>query len=204
MTDNKYQISETKGQLLGIADSALAKIAASGALGAVSVNKSQTDELTLESGEFSLLRTTYNSSLSLRALIPEGERGNRKGSYSTNSLDASAVETAVGAAIAAARSSEPDTAEIIAPGFGERDFEADYVPLDLDKLYTNITEFLADAARDFPKVKILQLIAKYNSGASLLANSNGTRGFITYGYYSLSIEYSGRDGDNTTGFGYTG
>ncbi|MDR0936877.1 MAG: TldD/PmbA family protein, partial [Oscillospiraceae bacterium] len=40
--------------------------------------------------------------------------------------------------------------------------------------------------------------------ASLLANSNGTRGFITYGYYSLSIEYSGRDGDNTTGFGYTG
>ena len=73
------------------------------------VSRGKTDELNVDGGEFSLMRSLLNSSISLKVL-----KDHRKGVVSINKLDRESIDKAVADCIAAAESSMPDEAEIIA------------------------------------------------------------------------------------------
>ena len=102
-----------------IAEYTLDKLTKLGAQGAsVGVSHGSTDELNIDGGEFSLMRTLFNSGLSMRAIV-DGKKGNA----AINRLDRESVDAAIESCIAAARSGKADPAERIAPGAGEHSFE---------------------------------------------------------------------------------
>jgi len=183
-----------KQELYNIAQYALDTAKELGADGAaVILGKGQMDELNVDAGEFSLMRSVFDVQTSIKVLV-----GGRKGNGSINKLDKESVKKTVSQAIEAAKLSSPDDAEFIADGIGDHDFEYGTLACDLDKLYERVIEFLDTCHVEYPKLDIMQLITYYNTGENLYANSNGTRLYGRSGHYSFSATFSARDGDNTT------
>ncbi|MDR2531188.1 MAG: TldD/PmbA family protein [Oscillospiraceae bacterium] len=190
-----------KNELYKAAEFALAELKTQGADGAeVTVSKQRTEELNVDAGKFSLMRTTFNSTLTIRALV-----GGRKGVFSLNALDDASVVKAAKSAVESALNSEPDDAEIIADSIGEHDFSSGIAEPNLDKLYDRIDEYMKSVAAEFPKVDLMQIVTNVEMPAMLYANSNGTRVFQQLGWYEFSGTFSGRDGEKTSsmsGYGF--
>ena len=183
-----------KQELHDVAGFALERLAALGASGAeVALSRGRSEELNVDAGEFSLLRTTFDSSLRMRALV-----GGRKGMAATNSLAREDVGRAAEQAVGAARSSEPDGAEAIAGCIGEHSFSLGSGDCDLDGLYGLVGGFMGACKQEFPKVDILQLVSQHSASGSLYANSNGTRVFTESACYSHSVSACARDGDDVS------
>ena len=187
-------------ELYDAADYAHKRLKEKGADGAeVSVNRGAMDELNFDAGKFSLMRTTFSGGISIRALC-----GSRKGSYGTNKIDREAVDKAVDAAIEAAKSSEPDSAEVISKGIGEHVFDLKQTESDPDLMYDRMAECIEQIRQQYPKTDVMQFIVSHNSWDSLYTNSNDTRVLNTASQYGTSVSFSARDGDKTTSFNGAG
>ena len=187
-------------ELYDIADYTLKQLNKNGADGAeVWVSRGQMDELNLDAGKFSLMRTTFSTSMNIRALSES-----RKGSYGTNKIDRDTADIAVGAAIDAAKSSEPDSAEVISGGIGEHVFDLAQTDSNPDLMYDRMAEFMEQVKREYPKTDIMQFIVSHHKWNSLYANSNGTRSLTIGSQYGTSVSFSARDGERTTSFNGSG
>ena len=191
-----------KQELRKTAEYALETLNKSGADGAeVTLSSGRTDEINVDAGEFSLMRTTFNSSFNVRALI-----GGRKGVSNVNGIDRDSIDKAAQAALDAAKSSEPDEAEIIAAGLGESSFEYGAGQLDLDLFYDRFSEFMETVKNEYPKVVIGQAVAVYDTVNSVYANSNGSVFFTNQALYNFDVMFAARDGDKSSsfnGYGFT-
>ena len=118
------------------------------------VSSGNTDELNIDGGEFSLMRTLFSSSISMKAL-----KDGKKGTISINKFDKEAIDDAVKACIAAAESSVPDEAESIAELVQNESFTAGVMEPDRDKLFDRLEEYMSDVKKDYSKVIIEQLIS---------------------------------------------
>ncbi|GHU89016.1 hypothetical protein FACS1894202_06280 [Clostridia bacterium] len=163
------------------------------------VTGGRTDELNVDAGKYSLMRTTFNSSLSVKAIV-----GGRKGSAATNRVDDAAILQAAKDAVDAARSARPDEAEGIAEDAGVHAFDNGVKEIDKDKLFDRADEFLKTVKTEYPKVGLEQVIMKFERGDSVYANSNGTLVENGGGAYSVSVMFSARDGDKTSSFNGAG
>ena len=194
-------MNSIKDELYIVAERAFAGLRSLGADGAeLNLSRGKMEELNIDSGKFSLLRTTFNASLAVRVLS-----GGRKGVAVTNSLEAGAVEAALAQAAESAKSSEPDDAEYIAEGIGEREFELGGGECDLDGLYGRLDEFLEGCRDSFPKIEPQQIISKHVSSGALYANTNGSRVYTGSACYSHGGEVCARDGGRVSsmiGFGF--
>jgi len=187
-------------ELYDIADYALKRLNKNGADGAeVWVSRGQMDELNLDAGKFSLMRTTFSTSISIRALS-----GSRKGSYGTNKIDKETADKAVDSALDAAKSSEPDSAEVISSGIGEHVFDLNQTESNPDLMYDRMAELMSQVKQEYPKTDIMQFIVSHHKWDSLYANSNGTRALTIGSQYGTSVSFSARDGDKTTSFNGSG
>ena len=187
-------------KLYDTAEYALKKLGENGADGAeVWVSEWEMDELNLDAGKFSLMRTTFSKSLNIRALSKS-----RKGTYGTNKIDRDTADSAVKAALEAANSSEPDSAEVISGGIGEHTFDLNKTDSDPDLIYDRMNEFMEQVKKEFPKTEIMQFIVNHSKGGSLYANTNGTRAFTESSSYGVSVTFSARDGERTTSFNGSG
>ncbi|MCL2814782.1 MAG: TldD/PmbA family protein [Oscillospiraceae bacterium] len=189
-------------ELYDAAEYAHKRLKEKGADGAeISVNCGAMDELNFDAGKFSLMRTTFSSGISIRALC-----NSRKGSYGTNKIDRETVDKAVDAAIGAAKSSEPDSAEVISEGIGEHVFDLKQTGSDPDLMYDRMAECIEQIKQQYPKTDVMQFIVSHNAWDSLYTNSNGTRVLNIASQYGARVSFSARDGDKTTSFngsGYT-
>ena len=191
---------ELKSELNDIAEYTLNRLKENGADGAnIWVSRGQMDELNLDAGKFSLMRTTFSTSIYIRALSCS-----RKGTYSTNKIDRETIDKAVDAAIDAAKSSEPDSAEIISAGIGEHDFDMAQTEANPDLMYDRMAEFMEQVKQEYPKTDVMQFIVNHNKWDGLHANTNGTRVFISGSQYGTGVNFSARDGDKTTSFNGSG
>ena len=187
-------------ELYDISEYTLKRLSENGADGAeVWTSRGQMDELNHEVGNFSLMRTTFSSSLNIRALSES-----RKGSYGTNKIDQDTADKAVAAALDAAKSSEPDSAEVISSGIGEHIFDLEKTDSNPDLMYDRMAEFVEEIKQEYPKTEIMQFIVSHNKWDSLYANSNGTRAFTKGSQYGVSVSFSAKDGDKTTSFNGSG
>ena len=183
-------------ELYDVADYALERLKEKGANGAtIEVSSGQMDELNVDAGRFSLLRTTFSSRVGLRALSKS-----RKGVYVTNKIDLESVGEAVDIAMDAAEFSEPDSAEVISEGIGEHTF--DLAPSDSKPviIYERMAEFLEQVKQEYSKIKIMQFIVSHNRFNTLYANSNGTRVLTKGSQYDVMTDFSAMDGEQTTSF----
>ena len=152
-------------------------------------------EFNVDGGEFSLFRTLFDNSLVITAY-----KDDKKGTISTNSLDRSAVAEAVSNCIQSAEAGIADPAYDIAPKQENKIFqEGSYEP-DVDKLFARTKELMETIRERHPKILMEQMIVKHVKEHKLYQNTNGTEFETCAGWYSISLMFSGHEGDSTTSF----
>ena len=161
------------------------------------VSRGKTDELNVDGGEFSLMRSLLNSSISLKVL-----KDHRKGVVSINKLDRESIDKAVADCIAAAESSMPDEAEVIAEISENADtnFISGALEPDKDRLFDRIQEFLTVVKKEYPKVIMEQLISEYSHTDMLYMNTNGVEFSYKAGGYGFSTMFSAHEGEKASSF----
>ncbi|MGI6578598.1 MAG: TldD/PmbA family protein [Eubacteriales bacterium] len=158
------------------------------------------DEINADGGEFSLMRTLFNSSISMKAL-----KDGKKGTISVNKVDKETIDAAVKDCIAAAESSVADEAESIAQLDRNESFTVGVLQPDRDKLFDRLQEYLQDVKNEYPKIIMEQLISSYTRGTQLLMNTNGVEYSYDYGGYDISAMFSAHEGEKSSSFvGYGG
>ncbi len=180
-------------EIAGYALKALKKAGADHAQCVVSTGK--TDEFNVDGGQFSLMRSLFNSAIALKAL-----KNGKKGVITANRLDREAVDNAVQACMAAAESSVADEAESIAEKETNEVFSTGVLTPNRDRLFDRIQEYMDDVKRDYPKIMIEQLISKYTHSQRVFMNTNGVEFEHTRGSYDISSMFSAHEGEQTSSF----
>jgi len=186
--------------LTQIAEYALDALRRAGASDAeVAISRGEKDELTADTGRFTLLRTTRSGSVSMKALI-EG----RKGVSALNSLDEAALNTCAKECVESAQGAQPDPDEEIAPLTKNGEFSSGVLQCDRSALYDRAAEFLADVERDFPTVCLEQVTADHSRDRAVYLNTNGVRYEDEGGEYGFGAMFSAKEGIDTSSFNYFG
>ena len=159
------------------------------------VDRSKKDELNVDGGKFSLMRSTFNTSISMKAI-----KGGKKGVTSINQATKEAIDEAAAQCIAAAESSVPDEAEQIAPFTAKAEYKTGVFEPDLDKLFDRIEEFMSQTKKEYPKVILEQLISDYEHSEKLYMNTNGTSLRYEHGEYSFNTMFSAHEGEKASSF----
>lgn len=157
------------------------------------VSQGKTEEINVDSGKFSLMRTMFNSSLRMKAL-----KGQRKGSISVNRLDKASIDVAVADCMAAAESAAPDDAEQIAPYTQNMHFSSGPAEPNRNLLYDRMDEYIAQTRKLFPKIMLEQLVADFSYTESLYCNTNQVEYDYTHGEYTFSSTFSAQDSGQTS------
>ena len=163
------------------------------------VKCSTVDEINVDAGEFSLMRSTFDSSVTMKVI-----KTNKKGVIAINKTDSASIDAAAKECVANADVSVEDDCLSVSDNQENEDFESGVAESDRDKLFERIREYLDDLKNEFPKVFVEQLIADYSHSTSVFANTNGVEFSYKTGYYSMGTMYSAHDGDKTTSFNSTG
>ena len=187
-------------QLKEIAQYALSRLKEYGADDAqCKVKFGLVDEINVDAGEFSLMRSTFDSAVTMKVI-----KDMKKGVIAINKIDKDSIDAAAKECVAAAEVSTEDDCLSIAELDENEDFFCGAQECDRDKLFDRINEYVDDIKRDYPKVFIEQLIADYSESQSVFANTNGVVYSNTVSYYSMGSMYSAHEGDKTTSFNSTG
>ena len=165
---------------------------------AVQVSHTETRELNTELNDFTLFRTIFDCAVAVTVF-----RDGKKGSAAGNDLSDEGLYKAVAEAAASAESAEPDEAHDIAPDQGEKQFEAGSQSPDMERFHERLTELIETAGRDYPKVRIMQVIGSHEADHTIYRNSNGTEFDTLEGCYHVTLEFSAFEGDRGTGLSYT-
>lgn len=163
------------------------------------VSFGKVDEINVDAGEFSLMRSTFDSSVTMKVI-----KDMKKGVIAINKIDKESIAEAAKECIAAAEVSTQDDCLSIAEKDENEDFYCGAEECDRDKFFDKIDEYVEDIKTDYPKVFIEQLIADYSESKSVFANTNGVEFSYKASYYSMGSMYSAHDGEKTTSFNSTG
>lgn len=161
------------------------------------VSSGVTDELNIDSGEISLMRSLFGYKISLKAL-----KDKKKGVIIINNLDDDSITEAAKQCLETAEASLEDDANCISERTENADFVTGILELDRDKFFERIKEYLADVKKDYPQIMIEQLVTSYDNSETLFANTNGVVYSSRHGSYSLNTMFSAHDGENSTSFNY--
>ncbi len=157
------------------------------------------DEINVDAGEFSLMRSTFDSAVTMKVI-----KDMKKGVIAINKIDKASIDEAAKECVAAAEVASVDDCLSIAEKQENEDFSFGVSESDREKFFERIKEYLDDVNKEFPKVFIEQLIADFADSKSVYANTNGTEFSYRTAYYSMGSMYSAHDGDKTTSFNSTG
>ena len=163
----------------------------------VSCSEGKAEEFNVDAGEFSLIRSVYNSGAAIKVI-----KDKRKGTVVLNQLDKEAVDAAVKEVMAAAESGVPDEAFCIAAREENLDFKDGALTCDKAAFFDSVIKLTEDIAKDYPQIMIEQLIATHSYGKRVLANTNGVLFTEEDGSYNVSLMYSAHDGETATSFNY--
>ncbi len=161
------------------------------------LSESETREFNADLGVFTLYRTVFGNNITVDVY-----KDNKKGTKAGNDFSDEALKSTVNDAVLSAQSAIADPAYDIAPQQPKEIFHAGCYEPDIDKFFSRIEELLSDVNAQYPKVKILNVYASHTKKHSLYLNSNGTD-FEKYdGFYSVTLEFSGNDGEKSTSLDY--
>jgi PmbA protein len=162
------------------------------------LRKSKKYELNIEGENISLLRTVFDTSLSLT-----GIKDNRKGTTSLNKVDQQSIDEGVNAVMELCETSQPDEAYDIAPiQEAQEFFKGDSEP-DLDKMYDFLKKFKEMADKAYPRANTFQVILTFEYVERYFVNSNGADFKESKGSYEFSCVFAAREGEKTSSFNYT-
>jgi PmbA protein len=164
----------------------------------VVVSESAKHEMSVESGDFSLLRTIYNNNISFRVI-----KENKQGNFSANKLDSASIGQAAEAAFAIAQASQPDPAYDIAEKQPPDIFTKGPEAPDLDLMYEKLKVFLKTVKSTYPKTIIRQAFIDFTSFNYSFLNTNGVDFTTKIGFYGFYTVFSSREGKKASSFNYS-
>ena len=183
-------------KLFQAAQAALDALLALGAdKASVQAASGETVELNALGGEFTLMRTLLDQSLSLTAI-----KGGRRGTAKLNRLDGDAIRQGAEDCLAVAESGDADPAWDLAPAPETGDFISGTPSADPDRLFDRSKELLEDIGQKFPHVIVEEMITEHKTETEVYLNSVGSRFTNRVGRYGVDLMFSGHEGDTATSF----
>lgn len=164
-----------------------------------SLSMSEKKELNVDSGEMTLLRTTFNTGLGLSVI-----KDHKKGSTSINKTDKNSIDDAVAEVMKLADASQPDEAHDIAENQPPGKFTKGDEFADLDAMYNRMEEFVEYVNTNYPTVKLEQAVMDFTHSKGEFKNSNGVDFEISEGMYGFSPYFLSKDGKDTSSMNGTG
>jgi len=155
-------------------------------------------ELNVDSGSFSLMRTTDDVNLHLM-----GIRDNKKGTASINKTDDFSLKSGVNQTVELVSSGEPDSAVDIAEMQPSERFIRGPLEPDVDLMYARMKAFLEYSRREYPNLILEQVILDHTRKQRYFSNSNGVNFLSETGVYNFMAMFTSRKGTSTSSFNYT-
>lgn len=163
------------------------------------VSSGVVDEINVENGEFSKIRSLFDGGIVMKAI-----KDNKKGVIALNNLELSAIDFAAKECVDSAMASASDDAVRIAELTTNKNFSTGISVCEREAFFDRVNEYVADIKNLYPKITLEQLIASYVYGESILMNTNGVEYEQKNGYYSISPMFSAQDEEHSTSFNYFG
>ncbi|MGE5579961.1 MAG: TldD/PmbA family protein [Bacillota bacterium] len=154
-------------------------------------------EMNVDSGEISLLRTTFDTRVALTAI-----KDNRKGQSIANRRDVDSLDKAASDVLGIASAAQPDEAHDIAESQPSAEFSSGSESPDLDRMHFRLNELLREVKSRFPKAVVQQAILDFTRTRTWFLNSNGVDFVSSTGVYHAITMFSSREGDKTSSFNY--
>lgn len=164
----------------------------------VIISESAKHELNVESGDFSLLRTTYNNNISFRAI-----KKNKRGNFSANKLDNESIDQAAETTLAVAQASQADPAYDIAEKQSPDEFIKGAENPDLDLMYERLKSFLKTVNQEYPKTIIRQAVIDFTAYNYSFLNTNGVDFTTKLGFYTFWTVFTSREGKKASSFNHS-
>ncbi|MFW6287919.1 MAG: TldD/PmbA family protein [bacterium] len=156
------------------------------------------DEMNINNGEISLLRSREEYHLNITAIIDQ-----KKDFIQINQIDDESIEAAVDEVINNARNSQADEAHDIASEAIEKEFEAEKSELDLNLMHKRSKDFIARVEMDYPDLVIEEAALEYIDKYKYYYNSNGVKLSSNNDMYLFSLVFFSKKGRQTSSFNYT-
>lgn len=163
-----------------------------------SVTLTDRHEMNVDSGELSLLRTTFDTRASLTAI-----RDGKKGTSSGNMSDAESLEKAAAEVLSIADASKPDDANDISASQPPARHSTGPESPDLDMMHRRLKDLLGDVRGRYPKAVLRQAILDFSRSRTSLVNSNGVDLASEHGVYRCILVFSSRDGERVSSFNFS-
>ncbi len=161
------------------------------------LNRTKKYELNIEAGEITLLRTTYNTGLSLTVIDNA-----KKGSITINKSDIESIDEGIKNALELSKSSDVDECYDISYEQEPKEFTVGDNEPDLDKMYSTLQELLKSIKELYPQI-ILSGVMEFKHNVSNFSNSNGVNYTSSKGLYTFSNFFSAKEGDKSSSFNGT-
>jgi len=155
-------------------------------------------ELNVESGEITLMRTTFNTDINITII-----KNRKKGSTIINKRDKESINFAIEEAIHMAEASQIDEAYDISEYQPRNIFNKGPKSANNETMYTRLKEFVDYVNKAYPKINLEQTIVDYKNIKSFYQNTNGVDFQINKGYYSAAFMFLAKEKEFTSSFNYT-
>ncbi len=156
-------------------------------------------EINVEVGEITLIRTNFERNLLMRAI-----KDQRKSSIRINKTEPEAIDKAVESLMQGIESSPPDPANDIAENQPHESFGSGPDDPDMDGMYNRLVSFLAYTRERYPKLIIEMGSIDYTRVHTLYINTNDVNLVSKNSYYSFGPAFTSKDGEISSSFNYTG
>ncbi len=163
-----------------------------------SVTLTDKHEMNVELGEFTLLRTTFDTRIRLTAI-----KDNKRGSTSINKSDKASLDKAAADVLAIAAASAPDEANDIAETQPPAEFSSGNDSPDLDTMHSSMKQLIRSVKAKYPKVVLMQSYLDFTHSRNCFVNSNNVDFITNKGVYNCTVIFSSKDKEKVSSFNYT-
>ncbi len=183
-----------------IAALALDALKAAGADDAcVTAITTETREFNVDAGEFTLFRTLFDNSLRMTAF-----KDKKKGTAALNRFDEESIRAAAKDCLETAVSGAPDECWQLAPEGKAQDWADGCYKPDLDRFFARSQELMDTVRTDYPRILVTQFVLDHKGEREVYLNTRGAAFTSESGGYSVSMDFSGHDGEQGSSFFCTG
>ena len=157
------------------------------------------EEFSMESGDFSLLRTNFNKSLNFKMI-----KDNKQATVTCNKMDEESLNKSMTELFELCESSPKDDSYDISDFSGEHDFAFGSKTLDRENATKYLSEFTDTVKEQFPKISIRDTGVKHVYLDVCTSTSAGLFAKEGHGYIEAFTLFTAQEGKNVTSMNFAG
>lgn len=155
-------------------------------------------ELNVAAGEITLLRTTFDTKIDIKAI-----KNGKKGTISINKTDDASINEAVKSVNELLDTAEADEANDISCRQGVKEFLTGDSKPDLDKMYNRLKDYTAAVKEKYPKIILEEAYLDFTLTKEEFVNTNDVNFKASKGIYSFMTDFTAKDNEKSSSFNGT-